>query len=1831
MKMKGKHEMKPSAFMTNPLCMLAALLLFVGSAFAAGETVSIDIGPLPAGKSVTFTYDVMVNANLPLGTNSVTQQGTVSGSNFDSAASDDPDTAEAGDPTLTPIDNIPPVAGFGSAVEFDGIDDYMEIADAGALNSPAHTIEAWVRLRTVRASAIIFRTDGASSEFGNALYVDAEGRFVHDANDGSHHTVTGTTTATAGRWYHVAGIVDGGGTIRLYVNGVEEGTAVSGIGPLWSGGDRYLAGHDLAAAGLSYLDGRLDEVRIWNSVLTAEQISAWMYRGVDVGHSAYANLIAWYRLDETGGATATDSAGSVGGTLLNMTATPRVPSTIGEFSTSEDTAAVGRFVLSDPDGTSTDGLDLAASLTFVVDSASLGSVSGISGNSFTFTPTADASGDAEITYRVYDGAHYSAPHTTTLHIAAVADTPSVSPAVTNVNVQTASGLVIDRNPGDGVEVTHFRITGISNGTLYLSDGTTEIDDGAFITFAQGSAGLKFTPDLNSTVSGVFTVQASLSDSDAGLGGGTASAVITVNTPPVFVGSATTLTVPQDAGETDIRGLLHASDMDAGQTLTWSVSAPPDHEGSLNLNGAASSSGSIDIAPGGTITYQPIAGYAGMETFTLQVSDGIAVATRQITATVVPPPVVEAISPVNGPTAGGTQVVITGANLNGATAVRFGGANADGYTVDSSTRITATSPAAPVGMVDITVTTAGGTSNTGSADQFTYVAPPTVSGVAPAIGPPTGGTSVTITGANLTAATAVRFGANAAAVFTVDSDTRIFATSPAGSAGTVDITVTTAGGTSVASPADTFIYVAVPSVTGVAPSSGPTAGGTTVTITGTGFTDATAVRFGGAAAGFTVNSDTGITATSPAGLAGEVDITVVTAGGTSATNSFDRFSYVEPPTISGISPASGPSTGGTTVTVTGTNLTTATAVRFGGTAVGYTIDSDTTITATSPAGPAGEADITVVTAGGTSATNSSDLFTYIATVTGVAAGSGSISCVSPLTNGASAHCAITPDPGHRLTGLDSNGSDILADLTLDRVTIENVTEDITVTATFTAATCGGRAVTGGESDTGLYATAYSADGTQHMVYERDGNLYYRSSFLVSGSWGDEETVAQGHDPSIALRQDGTPVVAFLSSGQIRTTSRTDAWSAPADIGVTGANSVELAVDGNNALHMAYTAVGGEGYDDILYITDKGGVYAAPATICDGSYASSKWTFCRTPLIKADNDGNYHIVYSKQEINSSFGAHDPQWMVYTTDSGGGLDISSHDLNTGSGSGTPQLLARGSFGYDPVNGYTLVYGNDMEDSGIWLATNLQSGSLTESAAAVAGFLPAQGNDDTAQTRHMAFITPDGRLRHTSLSGGTYSGLTELSPSGEQPFVNPVKRSVLYRAADANGMQQLYQVGIGALALLTPADGNLGSVVTGEIAERSFTISNNGSSPLTVISIATDNPGYTFEVGTDACTGTTIAPGASCAFTIKNSYQYTSGLVTDTLTVTSDDPVRGDITLPLSIEVVEPHYPLEITVNGIGTVTARASGQEDFTCSAGVCSREYGIYSTVTLTAQAPVGYGFSGFTFTADGSAFCGGNGCSATIAADTRVTATFIRNSYVIFPLPVTNGSISCTSPVGHGDPGICTLTPDTGYRIEGVGGSCGGTLSGTTYTTLPVTASCTVEAVFATATQRSVSVMVNGTGAGSVYSLPAGIACPLGSCSSLFGDATAATLTAVPDGNSTFGGWSGACTNGSGPCELVLTSDRSVTADFTAAPNARVGENGYATLSSAYAATTGGSVIKARSVTFTESLILDKSRELFLEGGYNAPYDCNNCTENTILRGSLTVERGRVILDNLTIR
>ena len=297
---------------------------------------------------------------------------------------------------------------------------------------------------------------------------------------------------------------------------------------------------------------------------------------------------------------------------------------------------------------------------------------------------------------------------------------------------------------------------------------------------------------------------------------------------------------------------------------------------------------------------------------------------------------------------------------------------------------------------------GGTGSTAYAClqwASTFTPRPKVTGISPVIGPATGGTSVTISGDGLTAATAVDFGSTPATSFTVNGDTSITAVSPPDTSGTspdsLDVTVVSPGGTSFTSTSDQFTSYLQPTITGVSPTSGAVTGGYYVTVTGTNFIGTTSVDVGDVVTAFQVLDNTDLSVYMPGSDSGpdSTTISVTTPGGTSPSTPADQFTYnpvVSPlaPTVTTVSPDYGPPGGGTAVTITGTAFTGATVVDFGTTAAStFTVVSDTTITTKAPPGT-GRVDVTVTNAYGPSVTSSGDLFDYGPVVTAVTPNAGS---------------------------------------------------------------------------------------------------------------------------------------------------------------------------------------------------------------------------------------------------------------------------------------------------------------------------------------------------------------------------------------------------------------------------------------------------------------------------------------------------------------------------------------------------------------------------------------------------------------------------------------------------------------------------------------------------------------------------------------------------------------------------------------------------------------------------------------------------------------------------
>jgi prepilin-type N-terminal cleavage/methylation domain-containing protein len=232
-------------------------------------------------------------------------------------------------------------------------------------------------------------------------------------------------------------------------------------------------------------------------------------------------------------------------------------------------------------------------------------------------------------------------------------------------------------------------------------------------------------------------------------------------------------------------------------------------------------------------------------------------------------------------------------------------------------------------------------------------------------------------------------------------------------------------------------------------------------------------------------------------------------------------------------------------------------------------------------------------------------------------------------------------------------------------------------------------------------------------------------------------------------------------------------------------------------------------------------------------------------------------------------------------------------------------------------------------------------------------------------------------------------------------------------------------------------------------------------------------------------------------------------------------------------PVYALTISTagTGSGTVTGAAT---------------YNYNTAVTATATASTGSTFSGW------SGDCNSGG-QVTMTSAKTCTATFALNSYTVNATAGSGGTVTAptSKSVNHGSTTTFTITANTGYTASASG--CGGSLSGTTYTTGTITAACTVAATFTINTYR-LTLTKAGAGSGTVTSNPAGVSCGA-TCNPLFNYNTSVVLSASASSGSTFSGWSGEGCSGTSTCTVSMTQARDITATFAVACSGTL-SNGY---------------------------------------------------------------------------
>jgi len=354
------------------------------------------------------------------------------------------------------------------------------------------------------------------------------------------------------------------------------------------------------------------------------------------------------------------------------------------------------------------------------------------------------------------------------------------------------------------------------------------------------------------------------------------------------------------------------------------------------------------------------------------------------------PTIASVLPAGGPLGGGTTITVSGTNFIASSTITVDG-NACPTTFVNTSTLTCVTPASAPATVNVVVTNVSQTVT--AINAFTYQSPPIIGAVVPNGGSLSGGNTVAVNGVNFLAASQVTIGGTACAPTTFVSSTQLNCTIPAGvyAASSVNVVVDNQD-SQTHTLANGYSFRPAPTLTSIAPNAGALAGGTLITITGTGFvTGATATVDGAPCTSPTVVNSTTLTCTTIAHVAGTVNAVVLNTDGQLGTG-VGVYTYQDAPTYTSITPIVGAVIGGTPVVITGTNFDTVNTptVLIGGSAcTGVTTPNANTINCTTSAHAAGVANIDITNV--SQSVSSASVYTYqeAPTITSVTMNTGTV--------------------------------------------------------------------------------------------------------------------------------------------------------------------------------------------------------------------------------------------------------------------------------------------------------------------------------------------------------------------------------------------------------------------------------------------------------------------------------------------------------------------------------------------------------------------------------------------------------------------------------------------------------------------------------------------------------------------------------------------------------------------------------------------------------------------------------------------------------------------------
>ena len=993
----------------------------------------------------------------------------------------------------------------------------------------------------------------------------------------------------------------------------------------------------------------------------------------------------------------------------------------------------------------------------------------------------------------------------------------------------------------------------------------------------------------------------------------------------------------------------------GRTVTISGTALQNTT-AVTFNGVAATS--FANVSSTQITAVVPAGTAGTATVGVTTWGGSATSTA---FTYVAPPVITSLSPTNAPTTGGRTIVVSGANLGSTTSVTVGGVAATGIVNTSGTEISFVTPAGSVGSKSVVLTTEGGGSVT-LADGLTLVVPPVIASLSPALGLDSGGTSVTLTGTNLSNTTSVSVGGSAATSVTNVSDTEITFTTPSGTIGTRDVVVTTDGGGPTTSSGG-YRYIGQPVITNVSPAGGPTTGNTSVVITGTNLTNTTSATIGGTAATVTANTDTAVTVTAPAQSAGVWNVSLQTWSGTASVTSNNAYTYATPPTITSFTPTVSLASGGGTVTLTGVNLTSTTGVTVGGVAAtDVTVVNSTQVTFTVPAGTAGLSAVSLTTTFGGTATVSGT-FRYIEAPT--------ISTVTPNVGPVAGGTRVTVSG----TNLENTTS-----VTVGGVAATAITNTSSTSISFTTATSGVAGLrdivvitySGVGSVTSAGAFRYVAVPTITSVTPTGGPVAGGTTVTINGTnLTNTTSVTFGSTPATSI--------ANVSATQITAV-------APAHASTSTAISIETYDGiGTATLSSAYSFVS---LPVITSLSTSTGLTAGGTVVTVTGANLANTSSVTVGGTAATNIVN--VSGTSVRFTTPSGVSGQRDVVLTTTYGG----STTSTNAFRYIEAPTISTVSPSAGPTAGGSSIVISGTHLNS----TTSVTIGGVAASIT---------GNTGTSVT----VTTPAGSAGAKSISLQTYDGVGSVTSTNAFTYVSPPTITSLSRS------------------VATVAGGQI-VVVTGTNLSDTSSVTLGSTSVASLVNVSATSVQFVVPVGTVGLKDLRLTTTYGGSVTSDDAFRYIESPM-----ITSITPDTGPTTGGTSVTITGANLSnvTQVNIGGfIGTVTANTATSLTFTTGVATSSGSKSV--TIQTYSGAGTAIVSNGFTYVTPAtitsvspSLGLASGGTSVTISGANLLNASSVTFGGVAGTVTANTGTaITVTTPaVAPGAQNVVITTPGGG--------------------------------------------------------------------------------------------------------------------------------------------------------------------------------------------------------------